>query len=268
MYRPKSCDRFARRRCGSILVGILLLLTHVSAQSWTQRPAMPRLSISDTISMMEVPFCSSGASGDSCVWDFTHLRDSLPRDFLLATTSHDSSLYAITKVHTRYHYRWANDSLWQTGYENNRMMMRYASPVLLMTYPLTYSDTFQGAILGNGEYCHLLPTSVHGQSVTCVDGSGRLLLPHAMIDSVVRVHTTQTLCEHVGDTLLSTIEHYQWFCPQISHPLLETIAVRPMADESTLYAAAFYYQFADTLRQAVDTMVVLPVEQDSVSMVF
>ncbi len=252
-----------------LCVGVFLFLTHTAvAQTWKRPQVMPRLNITDTISMIEVPFISAGASGDSCVWDFTHLKDSLPRDFLIATTPQDTTLFAITKVYTRYHYRLKNDSVWQTGYENNRMKMHYTTPALLFTFPLTYQDTFQCAIDGKGEYCHLLPTSVHGHSITCVDGQGTLLLPHATIDSVVCVHTTQTLCEHTGDTLLSTIQHYQWLCPQIPYPLLETIAVQQnIGSDTTLYAAAFYYQFADTLQQHVDT-IILPEEQDSVSAIF
>lgn len=257
------------RKSSCFIVGILIFFTHwAEAKKIYQPNVRDRLSITDTVCMMEIPFISVGASGDSCVWDFTRLRDSIPRDFFIATTPKDTGQFAITKVYTRYHYRMENDSVWQTGYENNRMEMRFTTPALLFTLPLTYQDTFQCRIDGKGEYCHLLPISVKGKSVTCVDGRGMLLLPDATIDSVVRVHTTQTLCESVGDTLLSTIQYYQWFCPQISYPLLETIEVqKKVGNDTTIYAAAFYYQFADTLKQHVDS-IVLPEEKDSISSIF
>ncbi len=251
------------------IIGILLFLTPtVDAKDWVRQPAFPRLNITDTIAVIEVPFTSAGASGDSCVWDFSQIQDICPHDFLIATTPSDTTYYAITKVNTRFHYCTRNDSVWQIGYDNNSLRMNYALPILHLTYPLTYQDTLKNTFVGHGEYCHLLPTSVHGQITMDVDGQGMLLLPHATLDSVVRVHTTQTLCEHVGDTLLSKIHHYQWFCPQIRYPLLETIAIEQRGENDTvLYAAAFYYQFADTLQQYVDS-VVLPAEQDSVSLIF
>ncbi len=248
-----------------IMLGMLLFFLHaVEARKWSQPPSTVPFIITDTISMIEVPFISAGATGDSCVWDFAHIKDSLPRDFLVATSPSDSTRYAITKAGTRYHYRMNKDSVWQLGYENNQMKMLYTNPLLLLTYPLTYHDTIHNEWYGAGEYCHLLPTSAHGQSVSLVDGQGVLHLPNAILDSVMRVHTTQTVCEHLGDTLLSTIHRYQWYCPQIQYPLLETIEV--IAD-STIYAAAFYYQYADTLRQHVDS-IMLPEEQDTVPMVF
>ncbi len=269
MYKINLRKNIEKGHRFCILVGILLFLLYgIEANSLPQPTFSYRLNITDTVCMMEVPLISVGASGDSCRWDFTSIRDSIPRNFFIARTPQDTTLSAITKVYTRYHYRIENDSVWQSGYENNRMKMNYTTPALLFTLPLTYQDTFQCTIEGKGEYCHLLPTSVHGQSITHVDGQGILLLPNATIDSVVRVHTTQTLCEHMGDTLLSTIQYYQWFCPQIPHPLLETIEVQnKLGNDTTLYAAAFYYPFADTLQQHVDS-IVLPEEQDSVYSIF
>ena len=182
----------------------LLLPEHLFSQSLTKEEHMPLTS--DTLLAYKVAYVAPSDTGQNCVWNFSGLStDSAEMvDVNYYPASEDDTTHiGLHREHANYYYHIANDTLWQTGYETSRAIMRYTTPIASLCFPFAFGDTLCGTFEGQGQYCHMTPLAVEGSIKTCVDGTGRLITPDDTIDGALHTHMLMTYSEKM---------HPQYFC--------------------------------------------------------
>ena len=203
----------------------------------------------DTLTLVQIAPPPIGESGDSCLWDFSSIQDSLfHTSACYLTKTDDSTQIGVHRLATRYYYHQTADSLYATGYETATTHMHYIEPELLMAYPFDYGDTLFSSFVGQGEYCRMLPVCVKGSTQVKADARGTLVLPDITIPNTLRIHTIREIQKPNPDNAHITMHIYQWFSPTVSYPLLETMQIQTFGRlDTTLQELAFYFPLDESL---------------------
>lgn len=220
---------------------VLLLPMPVAAQVLTAEHHRPYRT--DSMSMYKLPYVDVADSGQHCVWDFSNLStdsaETVNADFY-GLSEADTTLIGLHRERANFYYHYMSDTLWMTGYENARAHVQYSTPIPLLRFPLSYGDTLYGPFFGAGQYCHLVPLSTQGTSVTTADAIGRLVLPDMTVDTTLRVHTRMRYRMNDDSTWVQE-EHYRWYGALYRYPLWETRRVETIRDTTlTLWASSYY----------------------------
>lgn len=197
----------------------------------------------DTVVLIETPPISLNEVNQDALglWHLESLKDSLYHEVVLSHDSHDSSTLSIFLEDSKYRYRLAGDSLFSLGYENATTQMSYRTPILMLTRPLKVGQHYNSTYIGEGEYCHLLPIKVAGQTETTVLSSGTLALPGSKTDSVYEVRIIHDFTESAFDTAHFILEQYLWISSRHKYPLLESRDIRTIHQCDTISHKFVYY---------------------------
>ena len=245
----------------SLLISIGVLFSRPSiAQVLTTERHVPI--ITDSLDVYKLPYVHIMDSGRNCLWDFSNIStdsaEVIEIDYFAQSV--DTSCIGLHREHTNRYFRYANDTLWLTGYETSRTQMQYTSSLPCIHFPFAYSDSLSGTFTGKGQYCHMYPLSVEGTYSIYADATGRLVLPDVMVDTALRVHIIKRYCEVAWKHNYVDEEHYQWYSPYCRYPLFETTHVQTINGNDTVSFASSYY-----LPQEEDMQELRREEQDSLA---
>lgn len=197
----------------------------------------------DSLYGYKMPYVAVADTGKNCVWDFSNLSmdsaEIIEVNYFAPTT--DTMHIGLHREKANYYYYCHQDTLWQTGYETSRTHVQYPVPIPMLRFPFEYGDTIKGKVLGNGQYCHLLPIHTYGIYTVKADATGRLLLPGMTIDSVLRLHTIIQYQESERRNTTIQEERYLWYSPYCRYPLLETVLINTMRGNDTVSFSSTYY---------------------------
>ena len=232
-----------RRYSFPLLVGLVwMFVPYLSAQILTAERHRPCKT--DTLLAYKLPYIAVSDIGRNCIWDFSNL----PTDSAeiidvsyFSPSTNDTARIGLHREHTNYYFRYAQDTLWGTGYENSRTRVRYSCPMPMMSFPFAYGDSLSVTFSGIGQYCHMLPLSVNGVDSVFADATGRLILPDLTIDTALRVHMKYSYVTTTYDTVQVTEDTYRWYDETIRYPLLEIQKVITKGKHDTVEYAKTYY---------------------------
>ena len=223
------------------ILSCLLFATYLPAQVLTAESHIPCRT--DSFLIYKVPYISVADSGRNCIWDFSNIStdsaEIITVDYY-RTSSVDTLRYGMHREHANYYYRYAQDTLWMTGYETSHTNVQYTSPLPCLRFPFAYGDSLCGIYSGKGQYCHRLPLALDGSYVIFADAKGRLVLPDMTVDSVLRVHSQILYKESIYNRNYKE-NHYQWYSPYCRYPLFETVQTQAIEGKDTIIFATSYY---------------------------
>ena len=232
-------------RCYSfpLLVGLVwMFVPYLSAQILTAERHLPCKT--DTLLAYKLPYIAVSDIGRNCIWDFSNLptdsAEIIDVSYFSPSTK-DTARIGLHREHTNYYFRYAQDTLWGTGYENSRTRVRYSCPMPMMSFPFAYGDSLLGTFSGIGQYCHMLPLSVNGVDSVFADATGRLILPDLTIDTALRVHMRILYQETKCRPSYIEEDYYRWYSPYSRYPLFETVYTQTIKGQDTAVFASSYY---------------------------
>jgi len=206
--------------------------------------------LADTLQIIQVPYVHEGQSGNSCVWDFSALKDSLVLRMDYYKCPEYVDTWGLHRLGMRYYYTRLNDTVLTTAYESEAVRMHYTTPEAVLMLPFKYGDTLNSRFAAIGEFFHVMPVHMHGQSMVTIDAQGTLILPHLQLDSVLRIHTRRTLYETRFDSTHITMHCFQWVLPSFPFPLFETLNISSENQiDTTNHQYAFYLLADSTMLQ-------------------
>lgn len=233
-----------RRYTSPLLMSLVVMfVTHLSAQVLTAERHLPCKT--DTLLAYKLPYIAISDTGRNCLWDFSNL----PTDSAeiidvryFAPSTRDTACIGLHREHTNNYCRYAQDTLWGTGYENSRTRVRYSCPMPIISFPFAYGDSLSGTFSGSGQYCHMLPLFVNGIDSVLADATGMLILPDLTIDTALRVHTWVQYQEAKCKQSYIKEDNYRWYSPYCRYPLLETVYIQTIKGQDTaLFASSYYF---------------------------
>lgn len=206
--------------------------------------------VADTLQIIQVPYVYEGQGGNSCVWDFSALKDSLIHRMDYYKCSEYVDTWGLHRLGMRYYYTRLHDTILATAYESEAVRMHYTTPETVLTFPFKYGDTLNSRFAAKGEFFHAIPVHMHGQSTVTIDAQGTLILPNLQLDSVLRIHTRRTLYETRFDSTYITMHCFQWVLPSFPFPLFETLDISSESQsDTTNHKYAFYLLVDSTMLQ-------------------
>ena len=218
-----------------------------------------------------------GTGGNSQFWDFSQLPPFKAGEAAKNTANGEEWLTG-REMETLRHYYLSGDSLICTGYENERTLVKFSQPQVLLRLPITYAQSFRSDFQGRGKFENELQMSFSGQVSTTVDGWGQLILPGGdTLKSVFRVHIsirnlrrmeplnqkfdidapvnerTDAFAQDAkdpGDATWVVENIYRWYEEGSSQPVFETQETRivPPRGTATFQRAAFVYKAGEAAR--------------------
>ena len=230
----------------------------------------------DVLFKQQVEYVDPGEAGADRLWNFSKLKSindeytleyALPplegdSVYILGNTRHrkndvkENELVVGKEHNTLYYYHLKEDSLLQTGHENPTVILAYTSPMALLRFPLNYGQTVSSDYRSKGLYSGTVEIQTAGRTTITADAYGRMILPSGdTLNTVMRVKTLQTIfdlpaenddaakTEHAGKQL----EIYRWYCKGYRYPVFETVRDINLADNSVLFATAFFFPPQDHL---------------------
>lgn len=207
-----------------------LLLTH-------QAVAADTLTIVRTVPI-PVENIQADPSGN---WMCENLKDSIIMDGIITYNSVDSTKFGLLLDNTRYCYRFIQDSLFCLGYENATTIMEYNQPQMVAVFPLQQGVKAGASFKGTGEYCHLLPLRVEGETTISVVGLGSLYLPNCKKDSVFCLHVINEYSEDARRNNFFREDNYLWFRNSVSVPMMVLKEMRSLNSETTVSRCMYYF---------------------------
>ncbi|MCL1934032.1 MAG: T9SS type A sorting domain-containing protein [Candidatus Azobacteroides sp.] len=240
-----------------------------------------RFRAGDVLYKQQVEYVEPGEAGADRLWNFSKLKSindeytleyALPplegdSVYILGNTRHrkndvkENELIVGNEHNTMYYYHLKEDSLLQMGHENPSVMLAYTSPIALLHFPLNYGQTVSSGYRSQGLYSGTVEIQTEGTVTTTADAYGKMILPSGdTLNTVMRVKTLQTIfdlsagnsdttrTEHVGKQL----EIYRWYCKGYRYPVFETVRNINTADNSVLFATAFFFPPQDHLYLETD----------------
>lgn len=217
------------------------LLPAVNAQVLTVEQHIPNRT--DSLFLYKLPAIDIPENNGKDIWDFSYLAienaTQVSADFF---SSSDAEFLGRHQEYVNYYYSAVGDTLWMRGYESSNKRVRFSTPIPLFAFPFACGDSLVCHYTGEGQYCHLIPFSIEGTSVTTIDTTGQLLLPdNITIDSALRVHTVREYFESLHRTQIRT-DCYLWYSPYSRYPLLESVTEYSINEQDTnLVSCAYYY---------------------------
>ena len=187
----------------------------------------------DVTSRYRVTYIQPGREGENVLWDFSGAEETqkAPVQYIC---SRDSSLLCI-ETDRKHRIELRNDSLLLSDTESALYSIHYDKPILLVSYPIAYTDTIHSLFHGTGTYCKTYPIEVNGTLTTTVDGYGTLCLQEGdTLYNVLRLHSIRTTSWKMSEkpdhkstprtSMKQEIEdRYLWFAHGHRYPLYETI---------------------------------------------
>ena len=159
--------------------------------------------------------------------------------------NNDTTSYSHIRLHSNHYYRYmqvVHDTLCMVGYENAQTSVHFSQTEKMLAFPFHYGDTLISKFRGDGEFCHTLPVSIEGTTVTVADAIGTLILPDDTIQSILRIHKRRTYWENVRQSSFVTEDTYYWYSERCCYPLY--IAQRVCTEHKTdtvVFETAYYY---------------------------
>lgn len=231
----------------------------------------------DILVKQQVEYKEPGQVGTNQLWDFSKLKTineeytlsySLPplegdSVYILGDTRYkkkevkDNELIVGTEHNTMYYYRLTNDSLLQQGHENPSVVLKYASPMVLMHFPLNYGQVIASAYTSQGLYSGTVEIRTKGKMTTTADAYGKIILPSGdTLSPVLRVKTTQTIYDIPGegsftvnesDNKGKALETCCWYSKGYRYPVFETVRNINLSDSTEIFSTAFFFPPQDHL---------------------
>lgn len=236
----------------------------------------------DVLIKQQVEFADPGQPGENKLWDFTGVKTlndeytltySLPpllNDsvyimgdmFFLKKDIGENELVVGTEHNTMYYYRLKDGSLLQLGHENPTIKLEYTAPMTLMNFPLNYGQKVVSDYQSKGLYCSTVDMQSQGKMITSADAYGQMILPSGdTLSPVLRVRTIQTILDKSpytqnpenADTITGgqdkgiQLETCRWYSKGYRYPVFETVRSTKIADNSQIFATAFFFPPQDHL---------------------
>ena len=231
----------------------------------------------DVLVKQQVEFVEPGNEGINKVWNFSRLKtvneeytlsyDLPPIEgdsvYILGKERYqkkkvsDNELVVGLEHNTMYYYHLTNDSLLQTGHENPSIQLEYTSPMVLMQFPLNYGQTVISDYKSKGLYSGTVAVQTEGTVTTKADAYGSIILPSGdTLSPVLRVKTVQTIFDIPNEYSYSidpdnnkgkVLETCRWYSKGYRYPVFETVRNLNLADNTTIFATAFFYPPQDHL---------------------
>ncbi len=217
-----------------IAMATIIVSLYIHAQSVTHE--YNGIRVGDLVEKHKTDPVSPGESGEDVLWDFSRL-ECLGKHAVEFFCDSDSVEICELEPAVINKYSFSADSLLMTGYENPLKKVSFSQPVMLMSYPFHYGDTFSAPYSGTGSYCSNLTIESSGMMEGEADGTGMLILPKGdTIRNVIRVHSIRTggISMYLDTDSMSADrsrmkqeieERYQWYGRGYRYPLLETSSI-------------------------------------------
>jgi hypothetical protein len=231
----------------------------------------------DVLIKQQVEYVNPGEAGANRLWDFSKLKsvndeytlqyDMPPLEgdsiYILGDKrykkkeAHDNELITGIEHNTMYYYRLTHDSLLQMGHENPSVKLAYASPMVLMRFPLNYGQTTTSSYQSEGLYSGTVDIHTQGTMTTIADAYGKMILPSGdTLSPVLRIKTIQTIFDIPTEDSYTTeetdnagklLETCRWYSKGYRYPVFETVRNINLSDSTEIFKTAFFFPPQDHL---------------------
>ena len=218
------------------------LLVSISLQSQVLSKEMHLPIPTDSIIVYRQPYIANADSGENCYWDYSSAT-------IMNPVYIDFYKHRISESNMGMHYNHYNtylqelqDTLFTTGYENAQTTLNFSQNEKTLIFPFHYGDTLISIFRGGGEFCHTLPVSIEGTTITIADATGTLILPEDTIKNILRIHQRRTYREIVRQSSFVTEDTYYWYSERCRYPLY--VAQRLCTEQKTdtiVFETAYYF---------------------------
>ncbi len=227
---------------GIRIIGLVISLWGINVASFAGNgitSLVHRYSGNDEYVKMEVAGISGGDSLRNQVWDFSNATILDGNMNITVKEVFKDSVYHEIRNRTFYKYSLRNDTLYWHGLENRLTNVNDANGVAVMKYPFVLGDSLAGSYCLTGEYSKSTSYIEKGIMIHVADATGRIIMPHGVIDDVLRVKGCRKFVAMVSDTISIELLHassdtlpqveetiYRWYSPQYKYPVAECVDYR------------------------------------------
>ena len=195
---------------------------------------------------------SAGTAGADVAWDFSDLTGAgsatsgtyvNPVGTMFGGNFPTSTIAEETAATTNYYEVTSTEASWVGRADPDGTVFTYSDPLIQMTYPFTYLDSFVDE--GDRQYNVGVDVGSHMTMTVVADAYGTLTLPVGTFEDVLRVQSIQTFRDTVpsnpGQYFEAEFIRYEWFTADSRDPLFtfETFTT-DQSGAITTGANAFY----------------------------
>ncbi len=186
------------------IIGLVISLWGINVASFAGNgitASVHRYRGNDEYVKMEVAGISAGDSRRDQVWDFSGATILDGNMNIMVKEVFKDSVYHEIRNRTFYKYSLRNDTLYWHGLENRLTNVNDANGVAVMKYPFVLGDSLAGSYCLTGEYSKSTSYIEKGIMIHVADATGRIIMPHGIIDDVLRVKSCRKFAAMVSDTI-------------------------------------------------------------------
>jgi len=190
------------------------------------------ITLKESLSKERVEVFDPGDSGLNCIWDFKHVKFANSKVSFTYETDSLGTFVLFDNKQVR-KYKVQNDTLYELRNETPLYKTVYNKPIVLLKYPIVFSDSVVSSFEGYGLYCKEYYYEESGTTRVLVDGKGAILLSETdTLKNVFRMHTLKVYSigmnldpNAIDTTSLNQIieERYEWYAYGYKYPVFELI---------------------------------------------
>ncbi len=179
-----------------------------------------------------IDFIDPGQSGKNVIWDLSQINqtnESRKTNFNIANQV-DADKFKLNVSHVlsennmNFFQNLTTNSYSITGFINDDFIIHYAEPLIVMQYPFTYTDKFEGSLVATALNTRNSETEIDGHYNVSADAYGQIILPGNIVKKVLRVHkySTQVQVSRCREVNVETSKYF-WYSADDRYPIATTI---------------------------------------------